>query len=537
MTSAAAWWKEAVFYHIYLRSFADSDGDGLGDLQGLLDRLDHLRGTHNSLGVDAIWLSPCYPSPDKDFGYDVADYTAIDPRYGDLATFNTLLAACHHRDLRLLMDLVFNHTSDQHPWFQESRSSRTNARRDWYIWRDPRPGGRAPNNWQSVFGGPAWAWDAATQQYYLHSFLKEQPDLNWRNPQVRKALEEVVRFWLRRGVDGFRLDVFNLWYKHADLPDNPFKLGIRPYEMQRHIYDMDQGEMMPALACLRGILEEFGERVAVGEFMGDDVQLAASYAAPDRLHMVFNFRFTRCRWDPAAFQREVMAWQEALGNQGWPCYVLSNHDLPRAVTRYGGRHPDQVAKVAGAMLLTLRGTPFIYYGEEIAMPDLRLRRDQILDPPGKRYWPFYRGRDGARGAMLWDDSPQAGFTRGEPWLPVHPEYRQRNLERQKRDPRSVFNFYRALISLRRELAPLRLGSFVPLQSRPRGGWAYLRHLGDRRLLVGLNFKAHPIQVSFDEALAFSRAELLLSSAAQGHARLGACSIELQPMEAALFLLH
>ncbi len=536
MDANTPWWQESVFYHIYLRSFSDSDGDGLGDLAGLAQRLDHLRGAGQSLGVDALWLSPCYPSPDKDFGYDVADYTDIDPRYGDLPTFDALLAQCHARDLRLLMDLVFNHTSDQHAWFVASRRDRHNPHRDWYLWRDPRPGGRPPNNWQSVFGGPAWTWDPTTRQFYLHSFLKEQPDLNWRNPQVRQALTEVVHFWLQRGVDGFRLDVFNLWFKHADLPDNPFKPGLRPYDMQRHIYDMDQPEMADALRCLREILDQYGARMAVGEFMGRDARLAASYVGPDRLQMVFNFRFSHCRWDPAAFQQEVLAWQDALGERGWPCYVLSNHDLPRAVTRYGGRHPQAVAKVAAAMLLTLRGTPFIYYGEEIGMPDLRLQRSQILDPPGRRYWPFFRGRDGARGPMLWDDSPQAGFTSGQPWLPVHPDYPRLNLARQQRDPNSVFNFYRALIALRRAHAPLRRGDFQPLQAHPRGGWAYLRALGDQRLLIGLNFKARPISLPFDQPLAFGSAELLLSSASNGHARLSRSHLELQPLEAALFAL-
>ena len=302
------WWQGGVIYHIYLRSFADSDGDGLGDLPGLISRLDHLNGRPDSLGIDAIWLSPCFPSPDRDFGYDVSDYTTIDPRYGTLADFDQLIREAHARGIRVLLDLVFNHTSDQHAWFRESRASRRNPRRDWTVWADPRPGllgRRPPNNWQSAFGGRAWTWDAARQQYYYHRFLPEQPDLNWHNPEVRRALMGAARFWLERGVDGFRLYVFNAWFEDASLRSNPPRLGARGFDRQVHLHDIDQPEMMPALAEFRSLLDAFPGRTSVGELFGQDPVRAASYSGVDRLHMVFNFEFTSSSWRPRGFLDSV----------------------------------------------------------------------------------------------------------------------------------------------------------------------------------------------------------------------------------------
>jgi alpha-glucosidase len=529
------WWRDGVIYHVYLRSFADNDGDGLGDLPGLIAHLDHLRGAPNSLGVDAIWISPFFPSPDRDFGYDVADYRTIDPRYGTLADFDRLIKEAHRRGLHVMLDLVLNHTSDQHPWFLESRASRDNPKRDWYIWRDARPGQRPPNNWQSVFGGKAWEWNEARQQFYYHMFLREQPDVNWRNPEVRRAMTDIVRFWLDRGVDGFRLDVFSAWYKHADLPDNPFRLGLRGFDRQEHRYDVNQPEMFDALAELRHTVDSYRDRAAVGELFGRGARLAASYCGHDKLHLVFNFAFSDCAWRPEAFLRSIQEWDAALIEDGWPCYVLSNHDLSRHVSRYGGRHPDAVAKVAAALLLTLRGTPFLYYGEEIGMPDGRLRRDQILDPPGRRYWPFYKGRDPGRCPMQWDSGGQAGFTTGRPWLPIDRGYVSRNVAAQNGDPTSVLSFYRALIALRRETAALRRGGFRPMTDGSGGGLAYLREVPGERALVALNFQSRRVTLKTRLDLPGGRWEKVLSTHPDSSADLREREIVLDPHEAVIFL--
>ena len=387
------WWKEAVIYQVYPRSFCDSNADGIGDLPGIIRQLDHLNdGTPGSLGVDALWLSPIYPTPSFDFGYDVADYCAVDPMFGTLADFDRLVAEAHRRGMRVLMDMAVNHTSHQHPWFLSSRSSRTDPKRDWYLWSDPGPRGGRPNNWQAVFGGRPGTWDPRTGQYYYHMFLREQPDLNWRNPQVKAAVLEAFRFWLERGVDGFRLDVANAYFKDAHLRDNPPRLGVRGYDRQAHRRDLDQPELVPLYREMRSLLDEYGERPAVGEMMESTPEKSARYSGPGRLHLAFDFQFTEQPWNPAAFQRAILALEQALAEDSWPCYVLSNHDVSRHASRYGGRSPQARAKVAAALLLTLRGTPFLYQGEEIGMRDGRLARHEILDPPGRRYWPLYWGR-------------------------------------------------------------------------------------------------------------------------------------------------
>lgn len=524
-----------VIYHVYLRSFADSNGDGIGDLPGLIGRLDHLNGTADSLGVDALWLSPFFPSPDRDFGYDISDYADVDPRYGTLADFDRLINEAHRRGIRIMLDLVFNHTSDQHPWFLESRSSRSNPKRDWYVWRDPKPGGGLPNNWQSAFGGRAWQWDESTGQYYYHLFLKEQPDLNWRNPAVRSALMQVVHFWLDRGVDGFRLDVFNAWYEHAALPDNPPALGLRGFDRQRHIYDIDRPEMFDAIAELRGMLDSYPERTSIGELFGHDPVKAASYCGRHKLHMVFNFRFTDCPWRPTAFLAEIERWDQALQADGWPAYVLSNHDLPRAVSRYGRAHPDEVAKVAAAMLLTLRGTPFIYYGEEIALPDTRLHRSQLLDPPGRRYWPLYKGRDPNRAPLPWDSSPGAGFTTGRPWLPLHPEARSHNIAAQRGDPGSVLSFYRSLLALRRGTPALLEGSFEPIDARSSRALVYLRRTEGQKALVALNFTSTPVSVVLPRELAARPWRVALSALPADNRSPGSRTIALPGFQALILV--
>ena len=529
------WWRDGVIYHVYLRSFADGNGDGLGDLPGLIARLDYLNGNPDSLGVDAIWISPCFPSPDRDFGYDVSDYTAIDPRYGSLDDFDRLIAEAHRRGIRVLLDLVYNHTSDRHPWFVDARASRTSPHRDWYVWRDGRSGGGPPNNWQSVFGGKAWEWDQATGQYYYHMFLRQQPDLNWHNPEVRRALLEATRFWLERGVDGFRLDVFNAWYEHADYPDNPTKFGLRGFDRQHHVHDVDQPEMHPALAELRGLLDAYPERASVGELFGADAERAASYCGDLGLHMVFNFEFTHRRWDPRAFSEAIERTDRSLAADGWPCYVLSNHDLPRHVTRYGGRHPDEVARVAAALLLTQRGTPFVYYGEEIGLPDVPLRRGQIVDPPGRRYWPIYKGRDPNRSPMPWDSGPNAGFTSGSPWLPLRRDHGTLNVDAQRRDPRSVWSFYRDLLRLRRETPALRRGAFERVSRPSRDGLAYLRSVPGAQALVALNFRAAPVRLELEDSIEPSSWSLALAAQPERAASLSTEGIELGAFQAAVFI--
>jgi alpha-glucosidase len=529
------WWRDGTIYHIYLRSFADSNGDGLGDLPGLIDRLDYLNGTRDSLGIDAIWLSPCFPSPDKDFGYDVADFTAIDPRYGTLADFDRLIAEAHRRGIRILLDLVYNHTSDQHPWFLDSRSSRASRHRDWYVWRDGRTGGRPPNNWQAAFGGKAWTWDEGTHQYYYHMFLPEQPDLNWHNPDVRRALVDSTRFWLDRGVDGFRLDVFNTWYEDAGYPDNPPKLGLRGFDRQRHLHDIDQPEMYPALAEFRTLLDSYPERTSVGEPFSTEPERIVSYCNNRALHMVFNFEFTERRWDPEAFCASIESAERRTQGEAWPCYVLSNHDLSRHVSRYGGRHPAEVARVAAALLLTQRGTPFMYYGEEIGLPDVPLRREHLLDPPGRKYWPIYKGRDPNRNPMPWEASPHGGFTTGEPWLPLRSDFPTLNVASQRQDPHSVWSFYRDLLRLRRETPALRRGPFERLSRPSHRGLAYLRSVRGQQAVVALNFRDVPVCLSFGRKLGPDGWALRLVAHPERAAQLAPDAIELGPFQAAIFV--
>lgn len=501
------WWRDGVIYQIYPRSFADSNGDGLGDLPGITARLDYLA----DLGIDAIWLSPIYPSPDVDFGYDVADYLAIDPRFGSLEDFDHFVAEAHRRGIRVILDLVLNHTSDQHPWFRESRKSRDNPYADWYLWRDPRPGGGPPNNWASVFGGKGWEYEPQRGQYYFHMFYKEQPDLNWRHPAVRQAMLDVFRFWLDRGVDGFRLDVFNVYFKHPDFPDNPPRLGLRAFDRQHHIYDIDQPEMIPLLREIRQILDAYPERYAVGETFLSTPQKAARYCAPGLLHATFDFTFLHSPWRPERFLRAIQDWEQALGDESWPTYVLNNHDNPRAATRYGRGEDDSRLKVAATLLLTLRGAPFMYYGEEIGMRDIRVSRAEIKDPIGKRYWPFYKGRDGCRSPMQWDASPHAGFTTGQPWLPVHPNYRHRNVEAQLQDEQSLLNFYRRLLRIRKEKLALRRGLFQPLTFEPRRLLAYLRQDEHQTILVALNFSSRPVRLAMGRTLSAVRWQPLIST--------------------------
>jgi alpha-glucosidase len=514
------WWRDGIIYQIYPRSFADSNHDGLGDLPGITGKLDYLA----DLGVDALWLSPIYPSPDKDFGYDVSDYVDVDPRFGSLADFDLLLSEAHRRGIRIVLDLVLNHTSDQHAWFLESRSSRDNPKADWYIWSPPLA--LPPNNWQSIFGGPAWTYIPERNQYYYHMFVPGQPDVNWRNPEVRAAMLDVVRFWLARGVDGFRLDVFNMYFKDDQFRENPRKLGIRPFDRQQHIFDCDQPEMVPLLQELRGILDSYPERYAVGEPFISAVEKIIAYSGNDKLHATFNFEFTWSKFDPAQYVKHILGWEDLYAKHGiWPNYVLGNHDVPRMATRHTQGESNARLKVLLSMLLTIRGTPYLYYGEEIGMRDISLKREEILDPPGKRFWPFYKGRDGCRSPMQWDDSAFAGFSSAKPWLPVHPNYHVRNAKSQQADSGSMLNFTRNIIKLRREKPALHRGDFTLLTLQPKDTLAYLRQTAEQTILVALNFKER--RVSFREIpqgkwnVLFSTARNVMSAVAlpTGHLQL------------------
>jgi alpha-glucosidase len=519
------WWRDGVIYQIYPRSFMDSNGDGIGDLPGITSKLDYLA----ALGVTGLWLSPVYPSPFYDFGYDITDYENVDPLFGTLADFDTLVKEAHARGLRLILDLVMNHTSHLHPWFMESRASRDNPRRDWYLWGNPAPDGGPPNNWQSVFGGSAWEYDAATGQYYYHQFLKEQPDLNWRNPVVRARLWEMMRFWLDRGVDGFRLDVIQSFIKDDQLRDNPPTwrpeapgLGLRAYDRQIHIYDRDRMEMQDILRDLRRVLDAYPERMAVGE--ADLLETAVRYTGDDKLHLTFNFDFNKQNqrelpWLPRSFQKSIQRYESMLPPDGWPCYVLSNHDTTRHVTRLGGgRFSDERAKVAATLLLTQRGTPFLYYGEELGMPNTLIPREELQDPIGIRYWPFYQGRDGCRTPMQWDAGENAGFTTGRPWLRLNTDYARRNVAEQQDDPWSVLNVYKRLIQLRKENTALQHGNIRFLVHRPVEGMAYLREANGQAILIALNFFGRELTLKLDERLPAPYWTLRFSTGAGSHPR-------------------
>jgi alpha-glucosidase len=475
------WWRDGVIYQIYPRSFADSDGDGLGDLRGIISKLDYLA----FLRVDGIWLSPIYPSPDKDFGYDVADHTAIDPRYGTLEDFEALVREAHKRGIRVILDMVLNHTSDQHPWFRESRSSRENPKRDWYLWRD------VPNNWASVFGGSGWEYDEKTGQYYFHMFLKEQPDVNWQNPAVRQAQLDVFRFWLERGVDGFRLDVFNAYFKHPGFVDNPTKFGLRRFDKQVHVNDMDRPEMIPLLGELRSLLDSYPERYSVGEPFIPTIEKTARYAGEGKLHTAFHFFYDDMslvtKWGADHFRRQMLDLGKASSGLYPPALAMSNHDSTRAASRYCRGEDDANARIAMALLLTMRGTPFIYYGEEIGMRNISLSRKEIMDPVGRYYWPIIKGRDGCRAPMQWNDSANAGFSTAKPWFKLHPDYTERNVLAQENDAGSMLNFTRRLISLRKEYSALRDGGILFLEPPQKDLLAYLRLSTEGTILVGLNF--------------------------------------------------
>lgn len=518
--SNAPWWKRGVIYQVYPRSFQDSDGDGVGDLAGIERRLDHFL----SLGVDAIWISPICRSPMADYGYDVADYCDVDPLFGTLADFDRLLAAAHERGIRLLLDFVPNHSSDRHPWFLESRSSRDNPRRDWYLWRDPAPDGGPPNNWISDFGGSAWEWDEATGQYYYHAFLKEQPDLNWRNPAVREAMFDALRFWLDRGVDGFRIDV--LWHmiKAAEFPDNPANPDYHPSLGEMHkvlqLHSTDQPEVHEIAAGMRRLADGYGDRALIGEIYLPLEKLMTYYGdAGDGVHLPFNFQLIDAPWNARGLARIIADYEAALPPGGWPNWVLGNHDRPRVAAKLG----EAQARVAAMLLLTLRGTPTLYYGDELGIGRVDISPDKVRDPRELREPGLGLGRDPVRTPMPWDASPNAGFTTGEPWLPLNADWATRNVAAQAGDPGSMLALHRRLLHLRRTHAALSVGAIALIEAEG-DVLAYERRAGEERLLVALNLGAKEQALSLpDWAAGYS---VLLSTCTPASAGV----LRLQPNE-------
>jgi alpha-glucosidase len=501
--NTSSWWQRGIIYQIYPRSFKDSNGDGIGDLQGIISQLDYLTW----LGVDALWLSPFYPSPMADFGYDITDYCNVDPIFGDLETCDVLIEQAHQRDLKVIIDFVPNHTSDEHPWFLMSRRSRQNPKRDWYIWADPRPDGSPPNNWLSVMGGPAWEWDNSTAQYYLHTFLKKQPDLNWRNPAVKAAMFDVIRFWLDRGIDGFRVDAAHYILKDPDLRDNPLNLSAQrvlhkpmgDYDSQLHLYDNGHTDVHTIYRELRHVLDRYSTtqpRLLMGEVHIFDRQVWASYygADLDELHMPFNFDLLGAAWNAQAIRQSVEALETHLPPGAWPNNVLGNHDEPRIITRVG----PALARLAVLLLLTLRGTPTLYYGDEIGMHNGDIPPDRVSDPMEKNMPAL--GRDPERTPMQWDRSPHAGFCSPgtEPWLPLPADYQQINVAVERDDPHSLLSLTRRLIELRRSRPALSIGSYCAIDGVSDGCFVYLRQSDGQHYLIVLNFSGQEQVVKLPE---------------------------------------
>jgi alpha-glucosidase len=490
------WWRHAVIYEIYPRSFQDSDGDGVGDIKGITSRLDYL----HDLGIDAIWITPMYPSPGIDYGYDISDYTAIDPLYGTMAEFDNLVAEAKKRDIRVIMDFVINHTSDQNKWFLESRSSRDNPKRDWYIWRDGKnetatDKGDPPNNWQSWFGHSAWQWDEKTRQYYYHYFYVQQPDLNWRNPEVHKAMDGVLDFWMKRGVAGFRIDAVSRLYEDPNLHDDPYLPGHNAYGDRniQHKYTDDLPEVHDVLREVRSVVDKYpGDPVLVTEADEPNVQaLTKMYGNGDEVQLPMDFQIADVNQLSAPRFRELFNQIENNSAHGQPEYFFSNHDQPRQWDRYGdGQHNDQIAKLMAVLELTTRGTPQMYYGEELGMRTTDPARvEDVHDPIGKLGWPKEKGRDGERTPMQWDAAAGAGFTTAtKPWLPIPPSSAQYNVEAESKNSDSIFNAYKRLISLRKSEPALRDGVQVSIGNDP-DVFAYLRRTGDESIIVLLNMSS------------------------------------------------
>jgi alpha-glucosidase len=534
------WWQTGVIYQIYPRSFMDSNGDGIGDLNGIIERLDYLADT---ISMDAIWLSPIFPSPMHDFGYDVSDYCGIHPMFGTMADFDRLLAETHKRGMKLLLDLVPNHTSDEHPWFIESRSSRDNPKRDWYIWRDPAPDGAVPNNWLSHFGGPAWTFDEKTGQYYMHQFVKQQPELNFRNPEVMAEILKIMRFWLDKGVDGFRVDVIARMMKDPEFRDEPLNPewdGVRPFLSLQHIYTLNLPEVHDLIHEMRKVLDEYNERMMVGEIYLPNAELMKYYGTADRLecHLPFNFQLIRAPWDAAGVRRMVDDYEAALPEGAWPNWVLGNHDQHRLATRVT---PAQ-ARVANLMLLTLRGTPTCYYGDELGMENVPIPAEYVQDPPAVNQPEIAHivGRDPERTPMQWDGSPNAGFSAPnskKPWLPLAANYKEVNVEKQLKEKKSFLNFFIKLVDYRKISPALKVGSYRSFDLRSPEAQAncfvYERKAEREHLLVALNFSDREQQVQIPLS---GNGKIVLSTTMDRTGDVNLSAFTLEPNEGCLIFL-
>ena len=526
------WWRGAVIYQIYPRSFCDSNGDGIGDLPGVTSRLDYIA----ALGVDAIWISPFFTSPMKDMGYDVSNYRDVDPSFGALSDFDALMARAHSLGLKVMIDLVLSHTSDQHPWFAQSRKSRDNAKADWYVWADPQADGTPPNNWLSIFGGSAWAWDSRRRQYYLHNFLVEQPDLNFHNPEVRAELLDVVKFWLDRGVDGFRLDTVNFYFHDQLLRSNPPSTlreapdvpASNPYVFQNHIYDKTRPENLEFLKAFRALLNQYPGRTSVGEVGASErgLEVMGEYTAGgDKLHMCYAFDLLNDAFSASYIRKRLEVYEQVVVD-GWGCWAFSNHDVMRAVSRWRFEDvAEQAAPLLLALQMSLRGSICIYEGEELALPEAEIAFEDLQDPYGRTFWPDFKGRDGCRTPMPWDDTPGAGFTTGKPWLPIPAIHRERSAARQEARPNSPLHRVRALLAWRRNLPELKDGAMRFLDTSDPV-LAFTRSRDGRSVLCVFNLGREAR--SFD-ASAFSGATPL-----EGHgfdARLVGGRVELPPLSA------
>ena len=504
LTADPDWWRGAVIYQIYPRSYQDSNGDGIGDLSGIIHRLPHVA----SLGVDAIWISPFYRSPMLDFGYDVSDFRDVDPMFGSLGDFDALVQRAHELGVKVIVDLVLSHTSDQHPWFKESRSNRENPKADWYVWADPKPDGTPPNNWLSIFGGSAWEWDGQRMQYYLHNFLSQQPDLNFHSEEVRKELLDVARFWLERGVDGFRLDTVNFYYADAQLRDNPplpeserndnTAPSVNPYNYQDHLYDKTQPENLQFLKDFRAVLDEYPAITSVGE-IGESqrgTQVQADYTSDGRLHMAYDFDLLANAYPTGSRIAAVMDKIETHVANGWACWAYSNHDVVRHTTRWN--LGPAAHRVYAALLLSLKGTACLYQGEELGLTEAYVPFEDLQDPYGKRFWPKFKGRDGCRTPMPWSaDRVNGGFSDAKPWLPIAMEHVQGAAEVQDHDPGSMLNFYRSMIGFRKAYPALLKGSYHAVEADDTY-LSFIRRHGNVEVFCAFNLSSDPRDVILPE---------------------------------------
>ncbi|MEC9462682.1 MAG: alpha-glucosidase family protein [Pseudomonadota bacterium] len=533
-SNSADWWRGAVIYQVYPRSFQDTSGDGIGDIKGIIQRLPYIA----SLGVDAIWLSPFFTSPQADMGYDVSDYCDVDPMFGTLADFDAMMAEAKRLGLKVIIDQVISHTSDQHPWFKESRTSRDNPKADWYVWAAAKPDGTAPNNWLSVFGGPAWEWDGIRKQYYMHNFLASQPDLNFHNRAVQDAVLDAVKFWLDRGVDGFRLDTVNYYFHDKELRDNPPHVpdsedagldapDVNPYGMQSHLYDKTQPENIEFLKRFRALLDQYPDRTTVGE-VGDGARslktVAAYTSGGDKLHMCYTFDLLGPDFTPSHIRQCVESFQRQV-RDGWVCWAFSNHDVTRHVSRFvqQPQERDAVAKLAMSVLAALRGSICLYQGEELGLPEADLAFEDLRDPYGIRFWPAFKGRDGCRTPMVWEKGKkQAGFSSAKPWLPVPVEHQALSVDAQEKSPQSVLAHYRATLAFRKTHPALIDGDMEFLATN-EDVLVFTRSKGDERLLFVFNLRRGPQAFTLPKGHAVKEVLAmpgLTGTAAEGEIRLG-----------------